>query len=433
MKNTLLIICIVVCTLSLSLSVSTRAQDANSGFQFQDPEFARLLKEDLTRAGNNTNCYEFNPIYDTKAPKGYKPFYISHYGRHGARSNWGGVQYETLIGILTAAKDEGLLTASGDSLLAEVIQVNETHNGMNGRLTRIGCEEHQKIAERMYRRYTRVFKRKGTSIRAISSVVPRCIVSMTAFTSELRAINPKLNISWDCGETYQQYISNDPTEEVWKIVYKVRDSLDATYRPDTVKIMNLLFNDPVAAKKHVKNVERFERYIFEAGVVTDAFEMKPILRFLPFDAVYKWFELSNTQLYLGQCNSKEAGALRVPRAEPLVNDIVAKADEAIAEGKVAADLRFGHDYPALSLASYLGLEGVGDRLSAGESRSKWFAPFNVPFAVNLQMIFYKNKKNDVLVKFLFNEQETLLRGLEPVEGPYYRWDVVKENIKGYLR
>ena len=167
--------------------------------------------------------------------------------------------------------------------------------------------------------------------------------------------------------------------------------------------------------------------------MTDAFEMKPILRFLPFDAVYKWFELSNIQLYLGQCNSKEAGALRVPRAEPLVNDIVAKADEAIAEGKVAADLRFGHDYPALSLASYLGLEGVGDRMTAEEARSKWFAPFNVPFAVNLQMVFYKNKKNDVLVKFLFNERETLLRGLEPVEGPYYKWDVVKENIKGYLR
>ena len=422
---------IIIILFAIIASVVVFGQESNR--QFQDPEFARLLKEDLTRAGNNTNCYEFRPVYDTKAPKGYKPFYISHYGRHGARSNWGGAQYETLIGILNAAKDDGLLTASGDSLLTEVIQVNETHNGMNGRLTRIGCEEHQKIADRMYHRYKRIFKRKGTTIRAISSIVPRCIVSMTAFTSQLKAINPRLDISWDSGETYQKYISNDPTQEVWKIVYKIRDSLDATYRPDTVKIMNLLFNDPVAAKKHVGNVERFERYIFEAGVVTDAFEMKPILRFLPFDAIYKWFELSNTNLYLGQCNSKEAGAIRVPLAEPLVNDIVTKAEEAIASGKVSADLRFGHDYPALSLASYLGLEGVGDKLSAEESRSKWFAPFNVPFAVNLQMVFYKNKKNDVLVKFLFNEQETLLRGLEPVQGPYYDWETVKANIKGFLR
>ena len=182
--------------------------------------------------------------------------------------------------------------------------------------------------------------------------------------------------------------------------------------------MNLLFNDPVAAKKHVKNVERFERYIFEAGVVTDAFEMKPILRFLPFDAIYKY-------LYLGQCNSKELGHLRMPLSEPLVNDIVTKADEAIANGKQAADLRFGHDYPALALVSYLGLEGVGDRMTAEEARSNWFAPFNVPFAVNLQMVFYRNRKGDVLVKFLFNEKETLLRGL--------RWSTVKDTIKGYLR
>ena len=432
MKPIKLILLFVIAGFSVESFVAG-AQDKEGNEQFMNPEFVRLLKEDITRAGINTHCYEFRPVHDTKAPKGYKPFYISHYGRHGSRSNWGGAVYESLIEALTNAKDEGLLTASGDSLLNEVIQVNKIHNGMNGRLTRIGCEEHQKIADRMYGRYKKVFKRKGTSIRAISSVVPRCIVSMTAFTSELKAINPKFDISWDCGETYQKYISNDPTEEIWKGVYKIRDSINATYRPDTVQVMQLLFKDPGAAKKHVKDVERFERYIFEAGVVTNAFEMKPILRFLPFYAIYKWFDLSNLQLYLGQCNSKDFGSLRVPLAEPLVDDIVSKADEAIAGGNVAVDLRFGHDYPALTLASYLGLEGVGDRLSLDECRNQWFGPFNVPFAVNIQMVFYSNKQNDVLVNFLFNEEETLLRGLEPFEGPYYKWDVVRENIKGYLR
>ena len=46
---------------------------------------AALLREDNTRAGNNTNSYEFRPIQDTPAPKGFKPFYVSHYGRHGSR------------------------------------------------------------------------------------------------------------------------------------------------------------------------------------------------------------------------------------------------------------------------------------------------------------------------------------------------------------
>jgi hypothetical protein len=53
----------------------------------------RALKEDPTRAGNNTNSYEFKEIRDTKAPKGYNPFYISHYGRHGSRNAGGTVLF----------------------------------------------------------------------------------------------------------------------------------------------------------------------------------------------------------------------------------------------------------------------------------------------------------------------------------------------------
>ena len=98
-----------------ALLVSALVYGQESNVQFQNPEFARLLKENIARAGNNTHCYEWNPIHDTKAPKGYKPFYISHYGRHGARSNWGETQYNALIDILKAAKEDGLLTASGST------------------------------------------------------------------------------------------------------------------------------------------------------------------------------------------------------------------------------------------------------------------------------------------------------------------------------
>jgi hypothetical protein len=57
----------------------------------------------------------------------------------------------------------------------------------------------------------------------------------------------------------------------------------------------------------------------------------------------------------------------------------------------------------------------------------------IPFAGNMEMVFYRNKAGKVLVKFLLNEQETLLRGLPSVEGPYYDWETVKANLKGYLR
>ena len=402
--------------------------------QFQDSEFARLLHEDMTRAGVNVNSYEFRPFSDTPAPKGYKPFYISHYGRHASRSDWTPKNYSDVIDVLQKAKEEGILTVSGDSLLSEVSQVYAFHDGMDGRLTPKGVEEEKMLADRMFHRYRKVFDRKNTQVRAISSIVPRCIVSMTAFTDRLTELDPELDISWDTGEKFYAYLDNGCPKSVQKKVQHLLDSLDASYVPDTVFVMKELFTDGVQAKKLVPDVVSFERKIFKSGVMVDAFGMdREILRFLPFDAVYKWFELTNMYIYLAQCNSKEFGLERMPLTENLVQDIVDKADEAISGGNVSVDLRFGHDYPAMALCSYLGLEGVGDRLNFEEARRKWFGPFNVSFAVNLQMIFYRNKADDVLVKFLFNEQETRLRGLDPIAGPYYRWSDVKANIKGYLR
>ena len=50
-----------------------------------------------------------------------------------------------------------------------------------------------------------------------------------------------------------------------------------------------------------------------------------------------------------------------------------------------------------------------------------------------QIVFYRNRDGHVLVKFLVNEKETLLRGLEPMQGPYYEWSVVRENLDGWRR
>ena len=43
-------------------------------------------------------------------------------------------------------------------------------------------------------------------------------------------------------------------------------------------------------------------------------------------------------------------------------------------------------------------------------------------------MFYKNRKGVVLVKFLANEEETLIPELKACSGPYYRWEDVKDYI-----
>ena len=188
------------------------------------------------------------------------------------------------------------------------------------------------------------------------------------------------------------------------------------------------------ARKITGNAARFQSAALQIACMGESFQVDDdMYRFFPFDAVYQAYENSALSLYLQHCNSVEIGKEAVSIAKPLVEDIVSKADAALADGQWAADLRFGHDFPILTLFGYLGLEGAGDRLTLQEARYKWFATDFVPFAANLQMIFYRNKEGKVLVKFLVNEKETLLRGLAPVSGPYYKWETVKNNLEGYLR
>ncbi|MBO7371453.1 MAG: histidine-type phosphatase, partial [Bacteroidales bacterium] len=46
------------------------------------------VKADRLKAAGMEGAYRFENYSLTPAPKGYRPFYISHYGRHGSRYAW---------------------------------------------------------------------------------------------------------------------------------------------------------------------------------------------------------------------------------------------------------------------------------------------------------------------------------------------------------
>jgi hypothetical protein len=339
-----------------------------------------------------------------------------------------------VIAVLDTAKQLGILTPGGDSLLAAARQVLASYDGMDGRLTQKGVREHTAIAERMYKRYPEVFK-GNKQVRAFGSTVQRCLISMNAFTTSLVRQNPKLYFYLDTGEKFMDYLDN---ESGWqrKSMAASRAAREALrgLPDDTLGVFPRLFTDVPRARTFIKSARSFTENVWNTAIIAEDFDIEDnLFRFLPFDAIYKRWAQSNVSLYTGHCNSVESGDDRVPMAQSCVEDIVAKADECIATGKYAADIRFGHDYPLMALVSYLGIEGVGDRIPADEICDRWLGFWNIPMASNLQIIFYRNKSNDVIVKFLYQEQETRLRGLEPFYGPYYKWETVKANLEGYKR
>lgn len=91
------------------------------------------FKRDITLSGSNYVAYRGPQKELTPAPKGYKPFYLSHYGRHGSRYMIGKEAYDVPYFALLKAKQEGKLTAKGEETLAKVKLLREEARGTRRR------------------------------------------------------------------------------------------------------------------------------------------------------------------------------------------------------------------------------------------------------------------------------------------------------------
>ena len=416
----------------------------------------RLFTENPYRASNNMHYYEFNPIEDTPALKGFKPFYISHYGRHGSR-------YEQNSTFARAAQEGffhldslGLLTPDGKRLWEQVERVVEAHEGMEGSLTPRGAREHKQLAVRMAQRFPAVFKNKERQeVNSFSSTNFRCIVSMCNFTNSLSVQYPALDLTFTSAERFMSYITPSlnvprpgevppqrPAFDHSAFMRQQQQSGPRAYKPaegtpgyDFTRFLRPLFTDYNAALKELGNPEPFVKAIFSAGGLCQLVDELGDIDiyheyFTPEELVYLWAP-GNDSLYRMWAGSVENGEVIRYAIRPLLMDFVEKADAALQPGSHrAADLRFGHDTSVLPLAALLGVDDTQHRVFPYQKAHEmgWYAFFQVPMATNCQMIFYRNKKGEVLVKVLYNEKEVQIPGIEPISGPYYAWNELRAHF-----
>ena len=172
--------------------------------------FAQTAKEeifaDLNKAGGVYYAYPVNTVEQTETPKGYEPFYISHYGRHGSRYLIADNDYLWVLQLMRDAKEAGALTPLGLDALDRVEQVWLEAEGRGGDLSPLGVKQHRGIAERMFRTFPEVFEGK-VDISARSTIVMRCAMSMDAFCERLKELNPELNITREASNRYMCYMN----------------------------------------------------------------------------------------------------------------------------------------------------------------------------------------------------------------------------------
>ena len=386
-----------------------------------------------TKAGGVYLAYPLEKHLQTPTPKGYQPFYISHYGRHGSRFLLGDGDYKWIIDLLQDANKQHALTGLGRELLAKLQELWPVVEGRGGDLTSVGERQHRGIAHRMYTHYPEVF-RKTKKVSARSTMSLRCAMSMAAFSDELKGLSPGLDMHLEASEKYVRYLnwqskeSNtfaDSKHGPW--VEEYRKFTAAQTRPE--RMCKSLFNDSIYILKKVNPSELMWGLYWIVVDMQDIDTAIQLPQVLTNRELFDLWQVINYKFYVDGANHADGKGSCPGKAVPLVKNIIESADEAITNKNIAATLRFGHDGNIIPLLALIKLENFDASVSNPYEVYKVWSDFKaVPMAGNIQLIFYKNKKDDVLVKILHNEKETHV-ALQTDIFPYYHW----KDLRAYLQ
>lgn len=393
----------------------------------------------------------------TKAPKGYRPFYISHYGRHGSRWLISTATYTRPVAFLKKAKAEGKLTPLGEDVLSRLEKVELAVRGRYGELTRLGAEQHRQIAGRMFRNFPKVFK-GDAEIDAKSTVIIRCILSMESFCMRLKELNPRLRITNDASNHDMYYMNNQDPDKFFsnitsdpknaEILEEYKNRIFKTDRLVTSLVKDTswfkTYNEKFAFKD---NPEKLPKYT-ASGLFYDVTELCISLPNTDLDVslmdVVSLEDMHQLNLYRNLGSYRYAGFCDMGqkvtpyRQTYLLKNILETADRQIAkvgtDGRksAGATLRFGHDSNLMPLCSLMDIDGAGVYEPDNDNVANvWNMEHYIPKAGNLQFVFYGKKGSPVLVKVLLNEHEATLP-VETDKFPYYEWNKVKAFYQNIL-
>ena len=378
------------------------------------------IKADPRKAYGTDYPYGFKTEPLTPAPRGYRPFYISSYARHGSRYYWNDRLYKQLDTLLMAAHEKQLLTDEGEAFYGRFLEAKQELMTGISELTETGWQQHQQIARTMYERFPDVFW-KGGNILAISSLSGRCVLSMSAFCQELVQCNPKIEIREQSSRfTLDGVVPGDkqnPAYREWpKVNPRYEKNSDSFVRDTTLrrKVLSRMFKTadglPRSMRHLADNIVSLYTSLPSIGhegmlgdIVTDA------------DIVQHW-EADNLGSYSWVFRDQY-------QTIPILRDILVKAD-AVLDGSIdrIADLRFGHDSYIGPLTVLMGLDGADLDPEDPYEVKNVYQNWKTCKASNIQLVFYRSRRttDDILVKCLLNGFEVTL----PVATetfPYYKW------------
>lgn len=375
------------------------------------------------------------------APEGYKPFYISHYGRHGSRYLISDGDYARIIRQFAVADSLGQLTPAGKEALAKLAKVWDEAEGRGGELTPLGARQHKGIARRMYAAYPEVFPDSAV-ITARSTQVMRCAHSMMAFCEGLKELNPALVIPKESSKRWMNHLCwwTDEAAEwnsdrgPWKPAY------DA-FRKENIKPERLIASLFTSTEGLPMTDENLYFDLYWLAVDIQNMETKEdFFEYFTPEELYSLWRVNNLSFYMHNSSYPLSKGLITANARNLLQNIVETADEYISTGQPGATLRFGHDGNITPLAALMKLDGFcGEEMDVEKAEDAWKSYRVTPMGSNFQAIFFYPEKDgkatadNTIVKFMMNEHDVKL----PIEtvavgSTFYNWKDARSFLQSQI-
>lgn len=373
-------------------------------------------------------AYQAPELPDIHAPKGYRPFYISAFARHGSRYLTKQKKYDGPLKTLMAADEEGVLTPDGKRALKVVAALRQEAEGRYGELTPKGAEQHRGLVRRMVEHYPEVFA-DGTHVDARSTYKTRAFLSMAAACVELKGLKPELDITTEASEHDAWYIKyKNPVFEALHL-----DRSDSVYRAaDSVylhpaRLMAQLFSDSAYVASHIDDPAGLMADLFELHGISQSSYGQPDLAFLFTDEErYDLWQRNNFEWYYEKGPSPLSDSCMYELERNLLENFIETADTVIASGRNGVTLRYGHDTNLAPLATLMGLNRLRTATTDWQRIADTYRTYRlIPMCGNVQLIFYRKKgSEDLLVLPLLNERPATLP-LPADAAPFYHWTDVR--------
>lgn len=379
----------------------------------------------------------------TADPKGYTPFHMEHYGRHGSRWLLHLSDYQEPVDILGKADSLNALTPEGQRLLATMRIIRDAARNHDGELTPLGHRQHREIARRMIKHFPALFT-DSTNIDAKSTQVIRCILSMGNEIAELEKYNPRMRTRFDASRTTQGLLAHNKYDTV---ATRLIDEMKPLYTAYDKKVnsnhsafLGKVFKDAKFAADSLKGDHLFHSTIDIAVNSQSHDGLYDIYEYFTDEELFNQWRSDNVYWYR-QAGNTPLTRNRVPfKQDVLLENFIESVDTTYNSPNPSVNLRFGHESIVLPLTILMELGNSAystdnlDQLSAN-----WRNYTIFPMASNIQLIFYRPTgktsgvtAEDVLVKVLLNEKETTFP-VKTDKYPYYRWSDVRNYYLDKLK